>query len=229
MPIPEYKGRSADEIAAGKFVNDSAWQIHASLSWCDYAERKQAPTALHYAGLHLRTGVEQLWFEVLFAASGGSITSTAYEEALNSTTKLHKLIDMDGPHYVKFAEFIQILASVDSRSHPPTVVWDIARLKRIHGGCSELLLHFQGIPEKGYRSDAWNENRLRFLLESASWMWSEMTSRGNLAVYAPEGLKKPEVFSLWERYRDGTNTAEDVRIGLRIIQPIVGGRPFPPS
>jgi hypothetical protein len=49
---------SADQVADGKFVNDSAWHIHACLAWCDYAERKQNPTALHYAGFHLRTGVE---------------------------------------------------------------------------------------------------------------------------------------------------------------------------
>lgn len=225
MPIPEYKGRSADDIAAGKFVNDSAWQVYSSLSWCDYAERRSAPTALHYAGLHLRTGVEQLWFEVLFAASGGSITASEYEQALRSTTKLYKMIDAAEPHYVKFAEFVQLLAAVDSRAHPPTVVWDIARLKRIHGGCGELLLHFQGVPEKGYRSDAWNVIRLKFLREAAAWMWSEMTTRGGLAVYSPEGFKKPEVYSLWGRYRDGSNSAEEVRLGLRIIQPIVQGRP----
>jgi hypothetical protein len=124
---------------------------------------------------------------------------------VKTTTKLYKLIDAAGPHYVKFAEFIQLLASVDSRQHPPTVVWDISRLKRIHGGCGEKLLHFQGIPEKGYRTDAWIESRMKFAFDSAPWMWSTMTTRGNLAVFSPAGLKKPEVFSLWERYRDGKN------------------------
>lgn len=229
MPIPEYKGRSAEDIAAGKFVDSSGWQIHASLSWCDFAQRRNAPTALHYAGLHLRTGIEQLWFEVLFAASGGSITAAAYEKALRSTTKLYKMIDTAEPHYSKFAEFVQVLASVDSRPHPPTVLWDITRLKRIHGACGELLLHFQGVQEKGYRSNAWSESRLKFLRESALWIFSQMTMRGNLVVYAPEGLKKPEVFSLWGRYRDGMISNDDVRIGLRIIQPIVQSRPSQPT
>lgn len=224
MAIPEYRGMTADEIATEAFVNDSAWHVRASLAWCNYAERKNAPTALHYAGFHLRMGIEHLWFEVLFAAKGGSITFSDYEEALRTTTKLYKLIDRAEPVYVKFAEFVRIMATVDSHHYPPTVVWDIARLKRIHGRCGELLLHFQGIPEKGYRSEAWNKRRMQFTFDSASWMWSTMTLCGNLVVFSPDGLKKPEVHSLWERYRNGINSAEDVRNGLRLIQPIVKRR-----
>lgn len=228
MSIPDFKNRSADQIASAPYTNDSSFHIYASLSWCDYAQRNNAPTALHYAGIHLRMGVEQLWFEVMFAASGGSLTAKQYEEAVNTTTKLYKLIDEVGPHYQKFAEFNQIIASIDSIPHPPTAVWDIVRLKRIHGECGGLLLHFQGVIEKGYRGSDWIESRTRFVYDSALWIWKTMTTRGNLAVFRPDGLKKPEVFELWEKYRDGKNTAEDARIGLRLIQEIMRHRPHEP-
>jgi len=174
-------------------------------------------------------GVEQLWFEVLFAASGGSITDNQYDEAVHTTTKLYKLIDAASPHYQKFAKFAQIIGSLDNIPHPPTVVWDIARLKRIHGECSQFLLHFQGVVEKGYRDQTWIENRTQFVFDSANWIWTLMTSRGNLVLFRPEGLKKPEVFGLWEKFRDGKNDAEESRIGLRLIHEIVRHRPHEPG
>lgn len=227
MPIPNYKGRSADQIAKIRNLDDSDWQIHTSLSWCDYAERNNAPMALHYAAFHLRTGIEQLWSEILCVAKGGSMSRTEYRSALSKTTTLYKLIDSQSPYYEKFAKFIQLVASVDSRIMPPTVIWEMSRLKRIHGGCGEQLLHFQGISLEGYLSDAWIEGRLMFVRESALWIAKTMESRGNMVVYAPEGLKKPEVFSLWERYRDGKIDEADVRNGLKIVQPIVMHRPSP--
>ena len=228
MPIPNYKGLSPEQIISAKYLNDSAWHIWACLAWLDYSKRKNAPIALHYAGFHLRTGIEQLWFEVLFAAKGGSISSVEYKESLRATTTLYKLIDGKAPDYQKYAEFVRLVASVDSRPHPPTIIWDIAKLRRIHGGCSEFLLHFQGIIEEGYLQGEWIAGRTEFLLEAASWIWTRMTETGNLVVFAPEGLKKPEVYSLWERFRDGKNSEEDLINGLRIVQPIVSSRPQNP-
>jgi hypothetical protein len=225
MPFPEYTGYTAEEILAIKYVPDSAWHIHVALCWCDYAERKRSPQALHYAGYHLRTGIEHLWFDVLISAQGAHMSFSEYEECLRSTTKLYKLIDARSPSYVRFAEFTKLLASLDSISHPPSVIWDISRLKRIHGECGGLLLHFQGVPERGYLGGAWIESRTRFLFDSACWIFRTMQERGNLVIYNPDGLKKPEVFSIWEQYRDARLSVEDATLRLRIIQPIVRKRP----
>jgi hypothetical protein len=40
---------------------------------------------------------------------------------------------------------VEISVMIRTAEHPPIVVWDIGRLKRIHGECSTRLLHFQGI------------------------------------------------------------------------------------
>lgn len=219
MHPPEYKGHTADEILGRPYVEDSAWHIWAALSWCDYAERKNAPMALHYAGLHLRTGIEQLWFEVLFAAKGGSISYAEYEKSVNTTTKLYKLIESQAPLYSRFAEFMEIVWASESGPSPISVVWDMDRLKRIHGECGNRVLHFQGILERGYLGDAWLSDRLKYLFDSAKWVWDKMLS-GVRVVFETEGLK-PEIYSIWERYRDGLIKDDDVRFSLKIVLPIL--------
>jgi hypothetical protein len=142
-----------------------------------------------------------------------------YKEAIRNATKLYKLIDSLAPDYRKFATFDQIIASMDSKVHPPTIVWDIERLKRIHGECGNRLLHFQGIPVEGYLSDNWMIEHLTFLENSALWMWNTMRSRGNLIVYYPEGLI-PQVQLVWESFRKGEIDAESVRCRLAIVRPV---------
>lgn len=220
MSIPDFQRRTAEQIVNEPFISDSAWHVHAALSWIDYVKRTSAAIALHYAGFHIRLGIEHLWFQVFWAARGASLSVTEYQKAIANATKLYKLIDSLAPDYRKFGEFDQIVASLDSRPHPPTVVWDIDRLKRIHGECGNRLLHFQGISDGNYLSDAWTIEQLAFLDESAMWIWSTMRSRGNLVVYRPEGLI-PEAQSIWESFRTGQIDAESVHYRLQIVRPVV--------
>jgi hypothetical protein len=221
MSFPDYKGYNADQILGNRYVPDSSWHIQMALGWCDYAERTGIWETLHYAGLHLRTGIEHLWFEVLFVAQGGVMSPADYVESLRNTTKLYKFIDQRSPSYYQFAKFTEILAIWDSVRHPPAIVWDIGRLKRIHGECSGKLLHFQGVPDRGYPSEQWTQERMRFVYDSARWIFDLMQARGNLVVYFPDGLSKPEVFEIWEKFRDGTLSEEDAAMRLRIIQPVL--------
>ena len=109
MAIPEYRGRGADEISMTKYLADSAWHVYQCLSWCDFVAREKAPIGLHYAGLHLRTAVEHLWFEIFFAAKGGRVSMLEYMKSVENATKLYKLIEHYAPEYQKFAEFDQII------------------------------------------------------------------------------------------------------------------------
>jgi hypothetical protein len=108
---------------------------------------------------------------------------------------------------------------MDSHVHPPTVVWDIERLKRIHGECSNRLLHFQGISDEDYLSVKWMIQHLAFLEDSAFWMWNTMRSRGNLVVYHPQGLTL-QTQLIWESFRNGEIDEESVRYRLEIIRPL---------
>jgi len=148
-----------------------------------------------------------------------TLSVNEYRKAIKNATKLYKLIDSLAPDYRKFAEFDQIIASVDRHVHPPTVVWDIDRLKRIHGECSNRLLHFQGISDEDYLSDKWIIQHLALLEESAVWMWNTMRTRGNLVVYRPDGLT-PQTQLTWESFRKGEIDEESVRYRLEIIRPL---------
>jgi hypothetical protein len=133
---------------------------------------------------------------------------------------LYKLIDSLAPDYRKFAEFNQIIASIDSYPHPPTVIWDIERLKRIHGECGTRLLHFQGVSDGIYLTDEWMIRQLAFHEEAARWMWDTMRSRGNLVVYRPEDLF-PQTQLIWESFRKGEIDRESVRYRLEIVRPAI--------
>ena len=104
--------------------------------------------------------------------------------------------------------------------HPPTVVWDLIALRRIHGLCGELLLHLQDRSSNGYLSADWAAKRVEFVRESATWMWNTMKTKGNLIVYHPGGLA-PKVRDVWESFRTGDADAEGVRIRLQIIKPML--------
>src|SRR5262249_49068287 len=102
MSIPDFRDRSPEEIIGCEYLDDSAWHIYTALSWLDYAQRKNAPIALHYSGFHLRYGIEHLWFEIFFAAKGGDVSPEEYAKAVKKATTLYKLIDSQAPHYKKF-------------------------------------------------------------------------------------------------------------------------------
>src|ERR1035441_10232583 len=97
-------------------------------------------------------------------------------------------------------------------------------------------MHFQGVPEAGYLGIDWIRDRTEFLSGwrgdvvrnsqsgSGSWVWTTM-QKGSIIVYRPDGLKKPEVFSLWERFQSGGIDADDVRNRLKIIRDIMKHRP----
>ncbi len=221
--IPPYKNRTAEEIISQEYIDDPGWHIHAALSWIDYAERYHVPVVLHYAAFHLRLGIELLWLKIFAASLGSEFGIDDYTRALKSSTTLYKLIDRFAPNYRKFAEFDQIIQSIDTWVHPPTIIWDIARLRKIHGGCGEYLLHLQGSGETGYRSKNWIAGRTRFLKDSAEWMSGLMTTRGNLVVYHPEGLY-PETRLVWESYLKNETDLDGTRIRLKLIRPLMQGR-----
>ena len=222
----EYKNRTAEDILSSDYCEDPAWHIYNALSWLDYIEKNSFPLALHYAGLHLRLGIEHLWYNIFVAALGGGLSQVEYEKALKSTTTLYKLIDKFVPFYNEFAVMVKNMAELDSKLLLQVTIWDIPKLKRIHGECSSKTLHFQGMRSKGYLGSNWIEARQKFLYDSSKWMWDKMKSGSGIIVYKPEDLKS-DVLPLWEQFRDEEIDEEDLRNGLNIIQPIVKDKALP--
>jgi hypothetical protein len=224
MALPPFEGRDANGITSAPFTTDSAGHIHASLSWRDYAEKQRLPLALLYSALHLRLCIENLWFEILLAARGNAINRSEYRKALGNATTLYKLIDSLVPDYVKFCEFVQAIASLDSYPHPPSIIWNMIRLKRDHGESSQRFLHLQRDPSGKAFPDAWVQEQNTFLQIEGTWIYDTMVARGNLIIYAPDKLQKPEVFELWEEFRMGRIDSRSAYLRLQIMQPIIRGR-----
>ena len=159
--------------------------------------------------------------ENIFSESRFVVHRRGISAGITKRTKLYKLIDSFAPDYAKFAQFDQMIQSIDRAVHPPTVVWDFAALRRIHGACSELLLHLQDRSSAdGHLSTDWTAKRLEFVRKSATWMWNTMKTNGNLVVYHPDGLTQ-KVRDVWESFRAGDTDAEGTRIRLQIIRPML--------
>ena len=63
MTVPPHKNRTPEQILVAERLFESAWHFWQALSWLDYAKRKTNISALQYAALELRQGIEHLWFD----------------------------------------------------------------------------------------------------------------------------------------------------------------------
>lgn len=219
--IPQIKGLSADQIAGGEYVFDSAWHVHMCLSWLDYAKRSGRPQCLRYAAIELRTSVEMLWFEIFVVTMGGTIPAAEYARCSKEATKMYKLIDRVAPDYRKLMQFMDILLNLE-HAGPQIVVWDIDRLKRIHGQASEFL-HFQGAPFDTHESPLWLGNGISKLESMANYIWGEITS-GKQTGNMPLDKMEPETKAVWEQFRDDKLDKVGVRTQLLIAKPVLTAR-----
>lgn len=218
--IPPIEGQTPEQIIKQPYIDQPGWHVHASLRWIDYADRAEGPMALHYAAFHLRYAIEQLWLMIFAAACGPSFSIHHYREALKQRTKLYKLVDKYAPKYAKFVQFDSLIQEVDPAFGPRTVDWDNKALSKIHGRCSEKLLHVQKSGSDGYLSKKWVVDRSNFLRDSAQWMWDLMKTHGNVLVNHPDGLME-EPRLVWESFRDGKIDAESAKIRLKLIHPLI--------
>jgi hypothetical protein len=221
--VPPIANQTPEQIIKQLYIDEPGWHVHASLRWIDYADRAEAPMALHYAAFHLRYAIEQLWLTIFAAACSTSFSMHHYRQALRQPTKLYKLVKNYAPEYEKFAEFDQLIQQVDPKFGPRTVVWDNVILSRIHGRCSGKLLHVQKRGDEGYLSKSWILDRTNFLRESAQWMWNLMGTGGKVLVNYPNGLA-PEPRIVWESFRDGEIDAESAKLRLQLIHPLISQR-----
>lgn len=144
MGAPPHINRSLNQIVDGKPHFDSTWLIWKSLAWLDYAKRNTNVSALQYATLELRQGIEQLWFDIIVTAVGGRLDVKEYSRCKQNATKMYKIIRRLQPDYQKLVRFTNICCSLEP--HLPRIVeWDMPRLMRIHGEIAEYL-HFYGVP-----------------------------------------------------------------------------------
>jgi hypothetical protein len=220
MAAPPYVNQSLNQIVDSKRHFISSWFIWKSLAWLDYAKRNTNASALQYAALELRQGIEQLWFDIIITAVGGRLDIKEYSHCKRNATKMYKIIRRLLPDYQKLVRFTNICGSLDL-GQPKVVEWDMPRLIRIHGETSEYL-HFYGVPNETTEKPEWFVKVLTTIERGADYVWKHLTTAhvGQMNVAS----MPPEVNDVWNDFRTGKITEGSTLIRLKLAQPILHNR-----
>lgn len=216
MHVPPHEDRTPEQIVSDKRLFDSAWHFWHSLSWLDYAKRKTSVTALQYASLEFRFGIEHLWFDIIVTAVGGRLDINEYCRCKGNSTKMYKVLDRLSPAHSKLVRFTNIAGSLDP-NQPPLIEWDMPRLRRLHGETSQYL-HFLGIPQETTDSLQWFVEALTLLETGAIYIWHHLTTAriGQLNIDS----MAPEVRDTWEAFQSDQIDEDSVRTRLQRAQQV---------
>jgi hypothetical protein len=214
------EGRNADEILANEVRDHSSWHFFQAVSWLDFAKRTQRVPALHYAALDLRYGIEYLLFELLVITSH-RLTEAEYRKCLGHPEAMKKALRSSKLEYEKLAEFTRILLPLDPRC-PKLRFWKLDELFRYWGIASEFL-HFMGAHSCTYGSDVWFCKSLARLEGILTPIWEASTTMLGFGLLSRDSME-PEVRQAWLEFSAGTLKEEDLKIRMRIAQPILERR-----
>jgi hypothetical protein len=221
MPVPQHKNRSPEQILDAAHLFDSAWHFWQALSWLDYAKRKTNISALQFAALELRRGIEHLWFDMVVTAVGGELDIREYARCKGDSTKMYKVLERLSPDQAKLVRFTNISGSLGGNQPPPVTEWDMPKLKRLHGEISQYL-HFCGIPSETTDSSKWFLEALTTIETGAAYIWHQLTTThtGQLNVSS----MPPAVRDTWEGFRTGQLDEDAVRTRLHLAQHVLSKR-----
>jgi hypothetical protein len=215
--MQDFRGISPSKILSRRPSDDSTWHFFQALSWLDYATRENAPSAIQYAALELRYGVEYLLFELLVLSSE-SVTLAEYQKAIgtHNAKQLKKMLDSPGRNYTKLAEFTKIVLSVDADA-PKLQFWKIPDLFRYWAVASEFL-HFHGPHSLTLLESNWAPKAIARLGSILGDVWSEVTQTIGKGLLKPSGMPA-EVYQAWSEFAQGKLNHKDLALRLRIMQP----------
>jgi hypothetical protein len=213
--------RTPAEIIENPLIDHSSWHFFQAVSWLDLAKRTQKPSLLHYAAFELRYGIEYLLFELLVLANHG-LTEAQYQKCLGSPAAMKKMLRSNGEHYERLASFTQILLRLDGHETLNLRYWKLDELFEYWGKASELL-HFVGAHTRTYSDLSWFVRSLARLESVLEKVWRPSISTHGFGLMRPDTME-PEVRQAWEEYRQRTLSEDDLKIRMRLIQPILRER-----
>lgn len=88
MDIPNYTDRKPEKIITEINSFESSGRIFKALSWLDYAIKNKNVSALEYAALETRLGIEHLLFEQLVVGVGTELDHEEYKKCKGNAKKL---------------------------------------------------------------------------------------------------------------------------------------------
>ncbi len=214
------EGKNADQILANPIIDHSSWHFFQAVSWADLAKRTQRPSALHYGAFELRYGIEYLLFEILVLSNRG-LTEEEYRKCVGDPHAMKKMLHSSQVEYGKRVEFTRILLDLDTRA-PKLRFWKLEELFKFWGIASELL-HFVGAHSRTYGDGIWFVKCLARLESILDPLWVASTTTLGFGLLSKDTMQ-PEVQAAWEEFSAGTLKEEDLKIRMRIVQPILSER-----
>lgn len=214
---PSYKKRSPEEIISTLNHFDSAGRIFKAVSWLEAAREKSNVSALEYAALETRLGIEQLLFEQLVIGVGTKLEKREYKRCTGNAKKLEQIINSLIPRYEMLIEFTIALAPRGL----PIAKWDNKRLIKLSGKVSNYL-HWSGGLDVTVQSKEWFEKGLVVVSDAASYVWGVLTT-SNTGIMPIEKLE-PEMKELWEKFSAGEISIESVVKRAEILEPMLQKR-----
>ena len=212
--------RTADQILGNEFIPSSTWHIFQALSWIDLARRKQTASALLYAAIELRYGLEYLLFELLVVANP-TLTEEEYKECIGNPKRIKQLLETTGKIYAKRVEFTKIILSLEPNA-PNLRYWDLSELFRYWGVASGYL-HFWGSHKRTHQDLNWLIKGIAELEEIAKVLFEHAQTTTGVGFLSLKEMP-PEVNKAWDEFLAGTLSAVDLRLRMKILQPILKNR-----
>jgi len=217
MLPPNFISRSTEEIVNEKLYFDSAGYLYRSMSWLDYFEKNKQFTALLYACIEARYGIEYLIFEEIVISTGANLSREDYEKCLKDSTKLHKKLKRITPDYKLLQQFSMILVSLEPRL-PKIIQWDPSELMKSWGKISKYL-HWCGSRNNTTELASWKDDTFKSVKREITPIWLKISS-GQSGIMHPNDMQ-PEIRELWFKYKDGEVDKEGIKIRMNILKPIL--------
>ena len=215
MLPPNHTSRTPENIVSEKLHFDSVGYLYRAMSWLDYFERNNQFTALLYACIEARYGIEYLMFEEIVISTGANLSQEDYERCLKDPTKLYKALNNISPDYEKLQAFAKIIV-IMVPEFPLMIQWNPKELIKSWGIISNYL-HWCGSRNNTTELPSWRADagvEMRRVIEP---IWIKITS-GQSGLMHPQGMH-PEILELWHQYKDGSVDAEGIRIRMQILKP----------
>ena len=197
----------------------SDWLILQSKCLLDEASRTRNASTLVYAALEARNAIEQLWFEIVMLLHGGEIDSETLAQCRKKDGFLN-VMRKATPDYYALASFTKLCCSIGPAFLPEIIVWDIKRLKRQWIALSAYC-HTQAHPRDTLADPLWLDKGVQIVQSVFDYM-SEYMSRADTGIMRPLQMAT-HVKPIWEDFRMGAITEEQVLLRLKISQPVSGG------
>ena len=214
LPL-NHTSRTPEDIVSKDIHFDSVGYLYRAMSWLDYFERNDQFTALIYACIEARHGIEYLIFEEIVISTGANLSQEDYEKCLNNPTNLYKALIQISPDYEKLKEFAQIIVSLNPE-YPGIIQWEPKELIKSWGKISKYL-HWCGSKSETTELSSWRANAGVEVRGEIEPIWVKITSGPSGSMH-PKDMH-PEILELWNQFKCGNIDTEGTRIRMQILKP----------